>query len=460
MKVLDSLFKPESIAIIGASRDEKSVGYGIAANLVKGGVFATRHNEPFKGYIYPVNPKADEILGLKCYKSILEVKNKVELAIIAVKAAIVPLVMKECVKKKVKAVIIISSGFAEFNEEGKKLQDEAVSIAHNAGILVLGPNCLGLVNTHASLNASFAPAMPPKGDIGFISQSGALADSIIDWALWKNYGFSKLVSYGNAADIGITELIEYFDADKETKAIAVYAESIPRGREFMRAASKAKKPIVILKAGQHETGMKAAKSHTGNLAGSYEVYKAAFKQSKIHEVSNVDELFEAAQVMAYQTRLKGNNIAIVTNGGGCGVITADNCFQEGLNLAVLNEDTLKKLDGSGKMHPAYSRSNPLDIVGDALPERYEAALNALLQQKDVHGLIVIETLQTMTDPIENAKVILKAKEKFKDKPVIAVFMGGKFTRMGKLFLEAHKVPVYAYPMKAVLAMKALLHKKL
>lgn len=457
---LDSLFNPESIAVIGASRDEKSVGFGILANLVKGGVFPTRHNEPFKGEIFPVNPNADEILGLKCYKSILEIKEKVELAVIAVKAGIVPDVMKQCAAKKLKAVIIISSGFAELNAEGKNLQDAVVAIAKKAGISVLGPNCLGLVNTHMSLNASFAPAMPPKGDIGFISQSGALADSIIDWALWKNYGFSKLVSYGNAADIGITDLIEYFDSDKETKAIAVYAESIPKGREFMKIASKAKKPIVILKAGQHETGMKAAKSHTGNLAGSYEVYKAAFRQSRIHEVQNVDELFEAAQIMAYQPKLKGNSIAIVTNGGGCGVITADNCFQEGLNLAVLDEKTLKALDASGKMHPAYSRSNPLDIVGDALPDRYEAAINAVLQQENVYGLIVIETLQTMTDPLENAKVVLKAKEKFKDKPIIAVFMGGKFTRMGKLFLEAHKIPVYAYPMKAVLAMKALLHKKL
>ncbi|MFH1065874.1 MAG: CoA-binding protein, partial [Nanoarchaeota archaeon] len=252
MKSLDSFFKPASVAVIGASRDEKSVGYGILVNLAKGGMFSTRHNESFKGSIYPVNPKADEILGFKCHKSILDINGNVELAVIAVKSAIVPLVMKECVKKKVKAVIIISSGFAEFNEEGKRLQEEAISIAAKAGIPVLGPNCLGLVNTHASLNASFAPATPPKGEIGFISQSGALADSIIDWALWKNYGFSKLVSYGNAADIGITDLIEYFDADKETKAIAVYAESIPKGREFMRIASKAKKPIVILKAGQHE----------------------------------------------------------------------------------------------------------------------------------------------------------------------------------------------------------------
>lgn len=459
MKDLNLLFNPKSIAVIGASRDAKSVGHGILVNLLKGGMFSTRHNEAFKGNIYAINPNADEILGVKCHKSIIEIKDKVDLAVMAVKAQIVPSLLRECARKKVKAVIVVSSGFAEFSEEGKKLQDEIVSIAKKEGIVLLGPNCLGLVNTYASLNASFAPAMPPKGEIGFISQSGALADSIIDWALWKNYGFSKLVSYGNAADIGITELVEHMSNDKETKAIALYIESIPDGREFMAAAKKCKKPIVVLKAGRAEKGMKAAKSHTGNLAGSYEVYKAAFRQSNVHITDNVDELFEAAQVMAYQPKLKGNNIAIVTNGGGCGVITADSCAEHGLNLAVLDERTIEMLDKSGKMHPAYSRGNPLDIVGDALPERYEVAINAVLQQKDVYGLIVIETLQTMTDPVENAKAILKAREKFPEKPVIAVFMGGKFTRMGKLFLEAHKIPVYAYPSKAVLAMKALLHKK-
>ncbi|MBU2637792.1 MAG: CoA-binding protein [Nanoarchaeota archaeon] len=459
MKDLNLLFNPKSIAVIGASRDEKSVGHGILVNLLKGGMFATRHNEPFKGNVYPINPNADVILGLKCHKSIIEIKDKIDMAVIAVKAQLVPSVLKECARKQVKAVIVISSGFAEFSDEGKQLQKEITDIAKKEGIILLGPNCLGLVNTYASLNASFAPAMPPKGEIGFISQSGALADSIIDWALWKNYGFSKLVSYGNAAGIGITQLVEHMSNDKETKAIALYAESIPDGRKFMAAAKKSKKPIVVLKAGRAEKGMNAAKSHTGNLAGSYDVYKAAFRQSNVHITDNVDELFEAAQVMAYQPRLKGNSIAIVTNGGGCGVITADSCAEHGMNLAVLDEKTLSALDKSGKMHPAYSRSNPLDIVGDALPDRYDAALNAVLQQKDVHGLIMIQTLQTMTDPVENARVILNARKKFPDKPIIAVFMGGKFTRMGKLFLESNKVPVYAYPAKAVLAMKALLHKR-
>lgn len=460
MKELKPLFEPKSVAVIGASRDEKSVGYGILANLVHGGVFQTRHNEPFRGDIYPINPNADEILNVACYKSILDVKNKIDLAVIAVKAKIVPAVMKECAQKKVKAVIIISSGFAEFDNDGKKLQEEITGIAKTNDIAVLGPNCLGIINTDISLNASFAPATPPKGEISFISQSGALADSIIDWALWKNYGFAKIISYGNAADIDLPDLIEYLNEDRQTKAIAMYVESIADGRRFMKMAKNCKKPLVVMKAGKTDFGVKAALSHTGNIATSYEVYKAAFTQSGVHIVDNVDELFEAAQAMAYQPKLKGKGIGIVTNGGGCGVITADSCIEHGLELANLSIDTLKELDNSGKMHPAYSHRNPLDIVGDALHDRYEVAINALLKQKDINGLIVVETLQTMTEPLENAKVILAAKEKFKNKPVIAVFMGGKFTRMGKLFLEAHKVPVYAYPSKAVLTMKALLHKKL
>ena len=459
MKDLKYLFEPKSIAVIGASRDENSVGYGILANLLRGGVFSTRHNEPFRGNVYPINPNAGEILGLQCYASISAVREKVDVAIIAVKSKIVPVVMKECVQKNVKAIIIISSGFAEFDDEGKKLQEEVLAIAKKSSIPVLGPNCLGVINTNSCLNASFAPAMPPKGEISFISQSGALADSIIDWALWKNYGFSKIISYGNAADIDLPDLIEYLNADKATKAIAIYVESIRDGRKFMAAAKQCTKPVVIMKAGKTEFGLEAALSHTGNIATSYEIYKAAFRQSGVHVADNVDELFEAAQVMAYQPRLKENGIAIITNGGGCGVITADNCIENGLTLSPLSPETLKALDASGKMHPAYSRRNPLDIVGDALPGRYEVAINTLLKQKDIHGAIVVQTLQTMTQPLENAKIIVAAKEKFRDKPITAVFMGGKFTRMGKMYLEAHKVPVSAYPLKAVLAMKALLHKK-
>ncbi len=451
---MKALFEPKSVAVIGASRNKQNVGHGVLYNLVNGGFFNTEHNKAFKGKIFPVNPNADEILGLKCYSSLLNIKPDVDLAVIAVNSKFVPKVVSECVEKGVKGIIIISAGFAEMDEEGKKLQAEVVAMAKNARIPVVGPNCLGIINTNHNLNASFAPAMPPKGKIAFISQSGALADSVIDWALERGYGFSKLISYGNAAMLDINDFISYLDKDKETKAIAVYVESIKHGREFMRIAKKVSKPIVIIKAGKTEQGIKAVSSHTGSLAGSYEVYKAAFKQSGVRLVENVEELFEVAKALSIQPELADNKIAIITNGGGAGVLTADYCLENGLELPKLNKHVMKEL--SSKMHPGWSKGNPVDLVGDALPERYKAALNALLKQDDVKGLIVIQTLQTMTDPVENAKAIISAKKKFAEKPVIAVYMGGKFTREGKGYLEKSSIPVFNDPEKAVKVMKGLL----
>ncbi|MBU4241615.1 MAG: CoA-binding protein [Nanoarchaeota archaeon] len=450
---MKELFEPRSVAVIGASRNKLNVGHGVLYNLIYGGFFNTKHNKPFKGKIYPVNPKAKKILDLECYASVKDVKAEVDLGVIAVKAELVPLVVRECVEKKVKALIVISAGFGELGEEGKKLQAEIAALVKSANIPLVGPNCLGIINPHFNLNASFAPAMPPTGSIGFISQSGALADSVIDWALEKNYGFSKLISYGNAADLDLNDFIAYLDKDKDTKAIAVYVESIRHGKEFMKIARSVKKPIVVIKAGKTEQGVKAVSSHTGSLAGSYEVYKAAFKQSNVHLVENIEELFEAAEVLALLPKLKDNKIAIITNGGGAGVLTADYCFENGLILPKLSNETLSRLES--KMHPAWSRSNPIDLVGDALSDRYNEAIFRVLKQKDVYGLIVIQTLQTMTDPVENAKAIISAKKHFSDKPVIAVYMGGMFTKEGKEYLKEHNIPVFNDPEKAVKAMKAL-----
>lgn len=450
---MKELFEPKSVAVIGASRNKLNVGHGVLYNLIYGGFFKTKFNKPFKGKIYPVNPKAKKILGLDCYASVKDVKAEVDLAVIAVNAKIVPLVIKECVDKKVKALIVISAGFGELGEKGKKLQAEIAALVKSANIPLVGPNCLGIINPHFNLNASFAPAMPPKGSIGFISQSGALADSVIDWALEKKYGFSKLISYGNAAVLDLNDFISYLDKDKDTKAIAIYVESIRNGKEFMKIAKSVKKPIVVIKAGKTEQGVKAVSSHTGSLAGSYEVYKAAFKQSGVHLVENVEELFEAAKVLSLLPKLKDNKIAIITNGGGAGVLTADYCFENGLMLPKLSNETISRLEGY--MHPAWSRSNPIDLVGDALPERYNEAMFRVLKQKDVNGLIVIQTLQTMTDPVENAKAIIAAKKHFSDKPIIVVYMGGMFTKEGREYLEEHSVPVFNDPEKAVKAMKAL-----
>jgi acetate---CoA ligase (ADP-forming) len=455
---LDYLFNAKSIAILGASRRPESVGHGVLKSLVVGGVFENKYCMPFKGKIFPVNPNAEEVLGLKCYKSILDIKDKIDVAVFCIPAQFVNQAMEECAKKKVKVAVIISAGFAEFNEEGKIMQQQVIETAKKAGIRVVGPNCLGIIRTPNKMNASFAPSMPPEGNIAFISQSGALADSIIDWALRDRYGFSTIISFGNGADVDAADFLEWLGKDKHTKAIAMYIEGIRDGKKFMQIAKKVSKvkPIVVIKAGRTAIGQKAVSSHTGSLAGGYQVYEAAFKQSGIIVAETVEELFDIAKAVADQPALRLNSIGIITNGGGAGVLTADYCEMFGLKLAELQPSTVKKLETTGKMHPAYSRRNPLDIIGDALPERYKVAVHTLLSEKYIGGLIVLQTLQAMTNPMEDAKIIIEAHKKYPLKPVICVYMGGKFSLDGIKHLEEHCIPDYNDPAKAARAMKALL----
>lgn len=455
---LELLFNPSSIAVIGASRDPKSVGYGILKSLTRGCVLSSEYCKSFAGKVYPVNPKADYILGVKCYSHIKEVPGDVDLAVIAVPAKVVPNVLKECGKKKVPFAIIISAGFAEVGEKGKKLQDQVVKIAESCNMRLIGPNCLGIIMPPINLNASFAPTMPPAGAVGFISQSGALADSIIDWAVAEKYGLSALVSYGNRADLDVHDFIEFMAEDPKTRAIAIYLEGLKDGRKFMEVCKKVSKtkPIIVLKAGRTESGSKAISSHTGSLAGSYEIYSAAFRQSGVIQAETVEELFDLAKALAYQPPCKENSVAIVTNGGGCGVLCADNCEEFGVNVVELKKSTIAKLDKSGKMHPAYSRRNPLDIVGDALPERYETAINTLLEEDYIHGLIVIQTLQTMTDPKEDALKVIEAKKRFPEKPILCTYMGGLYSKQGGRLLEANGIPDFNDIRKVAGAMKALI----
>ncbi len=457
---LEKLFKPKSIAVIGASRDQDSVGYGILKNIVNGCVFENEYCKPFKGRVYAVNPNADKILNIQSFPKITDIKEDIDLAVIAVPAKIVPSVMKDCVKKKVNAVIVISAGFAELGEKGKKLQQEIKEIAQKSGIPLVGPNCLGIIRPSANLNASFAPAMPPEGNIAFVSQSGAIADSIIDWAIENNYKFSNIISYGNSADLDIHDFIEYLSKDEKTDAIAVYLEGLKNGKKFMEIASKAskKKPIIVLKSGRTEKGSKAMASHTGSLAGSYDIYKAAFKQSNVIIADTIEELFDLAKALANQPPCKENAVAIVTNGGGCGVLAADHCSELGVNIVELKKSTIEKLDKTGKMHPAYSRANPLDIVGDALPERYRVAIEILLKEKYIFGLIVIQTLQTMTNPDADANIIIELSKKYHQKPIICVYMGGRFSKRSRNILEANQIPNYHDIKKAALAMDALIKR--
>ena len=456
---LDKLLNPRSVAVIGASREPEKVGYGVLKNLVKGCYFLAPFCAPFKGKIYPVNPFAVNILGLKCYKSILEIDDEIDLAIIVVPANAVLQVVKECVKKKVGAVIIISAGFSEAGEKGKRLEAEVLKVLKKAGIPLLGPNCLGVIRPTKGLNASFAPTMPPAGKVAFITQSGALADSVIDWAVQERYGFSAIVSVGNAAMLDVSDFIEYFANDEETKAITVYLENVKDGRRFIECCKEAvkKKPVIVLKAGRSKIGEKAALSHTGRMVSSYDIYMAAFKQAGIEVVDSVEELFDVAKANAMLSKCE-NAIAIVTNGGGAGVLCADYCEEFGINLVELKKSTIKKLEKSKVMHPAFSKRNPLDIIGDALPERYEVAINTLLEEDYIKGLIVIQTLQTMTRSEDDARIIIEARKRFPKKPIVCCFMGTYFTRRAIHLLEANNVPNYSDPRRAARAMASLIKK--
>ncbi|MBI2143571.1 acetate--CoA ligase family protein [Candidatus Woesearchaeota archaeon] len=455
---VQGFFSPSSVALVGASRDPESVGQSVLRNLAIGCAHRCEYCRPFLGRIFAVNPFATEILGVKCYPSLAAIPEPVDLAIIALPRQLVLKAVDGCIKKKVKAVLVISAGFGEFDDEGRRLQAKIAERLWKARLPLLGPNCLGIVRPTTNLNASFAPSTPPKGGIAFVSQSGALADSIIDWAIQARYGFSAIVSYGNKAMLDCCDFFEFLAADEETKAVALYVEGVNDGREFFERLKSlaARKPVVILKGGRTSSGEKAVTTHTASLAGNVRVFEAAAKQAGAALVDTVEELFDVAKVLAEQPVCAGNGIVVITNGGGCGVICADYCDELGVNLPPLQKAVLKAFDKAGVMHPAYSKRNPLDIVGDAMPNRYELAISSLLKEPYIHGLIVIQTLQAMTNPVLDAKAVVEAHRQFPGKPVITCFMGGRFSRKGMHYLDNMHIPDFNDIRKAVVAMKALI----
>jgi len=450
MKNLEKIFNPKSIAIIGANAQAKTVGWGLMKNALIGKT---------KRKVFPVNPYYKNVMGIKCFSSIIAIKEEIDLAIVAVPAKIVLGVVKECCQKKVGGIIVISSGFAESGEKGKLLEKDILKTVKEAGIPLIGPNCLGVLRPNNLLNATFAPILPKSGEIAFISQSGALADSVIDEGLNKNYGFSAIISYGNEADVNLSDFLRWAKKDKATKVIALYLEGIKEGREIIDVFKdvSSKKPILVLKAGRTKESNKAASSHTGSLAGDYQIYQALFKQTGVIEVDTVRELFMSAKALAWQPTCR-NNIGIITNGGSCGVLLSDYCQSLGIKLATLKQGTLKKLDIPGVMRPAYSRRNPLDIIGDALSKNYNSAIDALLSQPDVHGLVVVQTYQIMTETVKDAEVIVAAKKKWKAKPILTCFLGGQFTAPGINILEDNRIPNYKDLKDVVLALKVLINK--
>jgi acetyltransferase len=429
----------------------------VLKSLVKGGVFPSPYSRRFGGIVYAINPNAKEVLGKKCYANISMVKGSVDLAVVCVPGAVVPQVAQECGRKGVKALVVVSAGFAELGPKGLLLQQQLVATCKKYGMRLLGPNCLGIINPHLHLNASFALCSPPAGPVAFITQSGALADSVIDWSVKEGYGFSAVVSLGNSSEVDAADLLDWLSKDENTKAVTIYLEGLQDGRKFTRAARKlkGKKQIIVLKGGRTSAGSSAASSHTGALAGDFRVFQGAMKQAGVLMAESVEELFDLATSVCEQPLLRKNSVAIVTNGGGAGVLCADYCAQYGLNLVPLKKSTIRKLDRTGVMHPAYSRRNPLDIIGDAKPERYDAAVRTLLAEPYISGLIVIQTVQTMTNPIQDAKVIARARKLFPKKPVVCAFLGGKYSHEGLRTLKLNGIPSFNDPRKAVQAMAAL-----
>ena len=448
---LRPILEPQSVAVIGASRQPGTVGYAVLSNLLMG---------QFTGIIYPVNPKAKSICGVRSYPSILEIPDPVDLAVIIVRANLVPQVLEECGQRGVKGAIVISAGFKETGPEGAKLEAQVREIAHHYGIALVGPNCLGVINTDPNyrLNASFAKEMPLPGNIAFISQSGALCTAVLDYAKGQGIGFSKVISLGNKADVNENDFLAYLWRDPHTQVILMYVEELTEGRRFLQLAREitgegdGRKPILALKAGRTPAGARAVASHTGSLAGSDEVYEALFAQAGVLRADTVEDLFEYAIAFANQPLPNGRRTVIITNAGGPGIMATDACVRYGLELAQLSEQTLTKLQE--KLPPHASLQNPIDLIGDAQHDRYEAALNVVLEDPNVDAIVVLLTPQAMTD-IENiARVIVQASKR-QSKPILACFMGLVDISAGVNILKENGVPAYSFPEDAVRALAAM-----
>jgi acetyl coenzyme A synthetase (ADP forming)-like protein len=448
---LEPFFKPRSVAIIGASREPRKFGHVIFKNFVE---------SEFKGKTYPINPKAETILGLKAYPSLKDVPDELDLAVIAVPAPIVPSAIDECLSKNVKAAVIISGGFREIGAKGEKLELEIKKKTAGSNLRIIGPNCIGVYDPASHVDTLFLPTYrlrrPKPGPIAFISQSGAFGSAVLDWAASQDIGISKFVSIGNKIDVDEVDLLNYLVNDPLTRCITVYVESIGRGREFLKIASKVteSKPLVVLKGGITPEGAHAALSHTGSLAGSAKIYKGVLEQAGAMQAQTVDELFDYARVLAYQPLPKDQQeIAIVTNGGGFGVISADEVSKLGLKLANFSPETLKRLQ---EKLPDYAiPHNPLDLVGDADVERYRFALNAVSSDPSVGIILVIVLLQTSYIESDVVDAITESQATY-GKPTIVCTIGGDFTQMLVKMLEEDHIPSYVTPERAVNAINALI----
>ncbi|HYL09574.1 MAG TPA: acetate--CoA ligase family protein, partial [Candidatus Acidoferrales bacterium] len=432
---LACFFSPASVAVIGATDRESSVGRTVLANLLTGS---------FRGRVYPVNPHRSEIMGIRCYAHIAAVPEPVDLAVVVTPAATVPGVMQECVTSGVRSAVVISAGFKEKGPEGAELERQILAEIRRGNLRLVGPNCLGMMNPHLGLNATFAHDIARPGNVAFLSQSGALLTAILDWSLREQVGFSAIISTGSMLDVGWGDLISFLGEDPHTRSILLYMESIGDARSFLSAAREVAltKPIIVIKAGRSEEASRAASSHTGAMTGSDEVFDAAFRRCGVLRVQAISDLFHMAEALGKQPRPSGPRLTILTNAGGPGVLATDALIAHGGELAPLSEQTIQALNQL--LPPHWSRANPIDILGDADPERYARALEIAIADPHSDGLLVILAPQGMTDPAQVAER-LKPFAKDHGKPLLASWMGGAVIAPGESILNAAGIPTFAYP---------------
>jgi acetyltransferase len=433
---LDSVFAPRSVAVVGASERPGSVGRTLLWNLI---------SNPFGGVVYPVNAHRPSVLGIRAYPSMSALPEPPELAVIVTPAATVPAVVSDCARVGVRALIIISAGFKEIGEQGVRLEQEILRVAREARIRLVGPNCLGVMRPHTGLNATFAGAMARPGSVAFISQSGALLTSILDWSLRERVGFSCFASLGSMLDVSFGDLIDYLGNDAHTKSILVYMETIGDARTFLSAAREValRKPIIVIKAGRTPEAAKAAASHTGSLTGSDEVLSAAFRRAGVLQVDSIADLFYMAETLARQPRPAGKRLTLVTNAGGPAVLATDSLIAGGGELAPLSDKTRAALDAL--LPPQWSHANPVDILGDADPERYARAVEIAAADENSDGLLVILTPQDMTEPTLTGERLKPYAQRLGHKPILASWMGGSAVATGEQILNDAGIPTFAYP---------------
>lgn len=444
--MLEQIFAPQSVAVVGASPDPSRLGHRVLKNVVENG---------YRGRIYPIHPTATEVVGYKAYPSVLDIPDPVELVVIVIPPQHVLPVIDQCGAKGVQGLVVITAGFKEVGGEGKELERQLVEKVRQYGMRMVGPNCLGIIDTVSDLNASFAALMPADGQIAFMSQSGAICTAILDWSKAQGIGFSRFVSLGNKADVDEVALLQAWGEDHENnKVILAYLEGISDGPGFVAAAREVTKktPVIAIKSGTTAAGTRAISSHTGSLAGSESAYAAAFSQSGIIRANSMEELFDFALAFAYQPLITGDRIAIVTNAGGPGIIATDAIERAGLRMAQFSETTIQRLQR--ELPPTANVFNPIDVIGDARTDRYRIGIEAALADGGVDGVLVLFTPQAGSEPELTAEAIVELSRQ-QSKPVVTSYMGEASIGAALDYLNANHIPNYAFPERAVASLKAM-----